>query len=408
MQLLSLGKRELIHRLMAIKPSRLLWLSVVFSIISTELIVVPMSIFFNGKVTYDFFITGVVCASLVSIIVSYLLINLINHLRESEKKIRTIFESATDSLIIIDMEGNIIDINRTAHERLGYTKDEMLSMNISVVDTPEFAAAVPKRINDLKKYGHSVFESEHRTKDGTSMLIEVNARTLDLGGKSVIFSIVHDITERKKAEKEKDTLLQEIHHRVKNNMQVISSLLNLQARNIKDERLLTIFEDCRNRIKAMALVHEELYQSKNLSEIDVKHYLAALLHGLSSSLRKNADIRLKATVDDMFFNIDTAIPCGMIITELVTNSFKHAFREQTEGEISIALQEENGNFHLTVKDNGAGLPKGFDAAKTSSLGLQLVHTLTGQLGGTIEIKSDHGTEAVIAFKEVRRGESKQE
>src|SRR5208337_4696120 len=112
MQLLLLGKRELIDRLIAIKPSRLLWLSVIFSIISTEIIVIPMSIFFNGKVICDYFITGVVCASLVSLIVCYLLIHLINKVREGEKEVRTIFESATDALFIIDMEGNIIDNNR--------------------------------------------------------------------------------------------------------------------------------------------------------------------------------------------------------------------------------------------------------------------------------------------------------
>ncbi len=285
MQLLSLGKRELVNKLITIKPTSLLWLSVVFSIISTEIIVVPMSIFFNGKVSYDYFVTGLVCASLVSMVVSYLLIHLISKLRGSEK--------------------------------------------------------------------------------------------------------------------EKDALLHEIHHRVKNNMQIILSLLSIQARNIEDKQLLAIFQDCQNRIKAMALVHEELYQSKNLSRIDVKHYLDALLQGLSSSLLKKADVRLKVTIDNIFFNIDTAIPCGLIITELVTNSFKHAFLEQVEGEISVVIRQENGTFILSVKDNGAGLPEGLDTSKTTSLGFQLVRGLTGQLGGTINIESDHGTETMIIFKELK-------
>ena len=197
-------------------------------------------------------------------------------------------------------------------------------------------------------------------------------------------------------------MLQEIHHRVKNNMQVISSLLSIQARNIEDKQLHAIFQDCQNRIRAMALIHEELYQSKNLSQIDVKHYLDALLHGLSSSLLKKADVRLKITIDDIFFNIDTAIPCGLIITELVTNSFKHAFREQREGEISVVIRQEDGTFTLIVKDNGAGLPEGLDTAEPTSLGFQLVRGLTGQLGGTIKIESDHGTETMIVFKEVKK------
>src|SRR5208337_2616008 len=358
MQLLPLGKRELFNKLISLKPSGLLWLAVVFSIISTEIIVIPLSIFFNGRLTYDFFVTGLVCASLVSLVVSYLLIHLINKVRDSEKEFRTIFESATDALFIIDMEGNIIDINRTAYSRLGYTKEEMLSMSISELDMQEAANTAPTRLEDVRRYGSGVFESAHRKKDGTSMPVEVNGMTIDFGGKSVIFSIVRDITERKKAEKDKDTLLQEIHHRVKNNMQIISSLLNIQARNIEDKQLLAIFQDCQNRIRAMALVHEELYHSKNLSKINVKHYLDALLQGLSSSLLKKADVRLIVTIDDIFFNIDTAIPCGLIVTELVTNSFKHAFHEQRQGEISVAIRQEDGTFTLSVKDNGAGLPEG--------------------------------------------------
>ncbi|HKN19424.1 MAG TPA: PAS domain S-box protein, partial [Dissulfurispiraceae bacterium] len=216
MQLLPLGKRELFNKLISLKPSGLLWLAVVFSIISTEIIVIPLSIFFNGRLTYDFFVTGLVCASLVSLVVSYLLIHLINKVRDSEKEFRTIFESATDALFIIDMEGNIIDINRTAYSRLGYTKEEMLSMSISELDMQEAANTAPTRLEDVRRYGSGVFESAHRKKDGTSMPVEVNGMTIDFGGKSVIFSIVRDITERKKAEKDKDTLLQEIHHRVKN------------------------------------------------------------------------------------------------------------------------------------------------------------------------------------------------
>jgi len=401
MQLLPLGKRELFNKLISLKPSGLLWLAVVFSIISTEIIVIPLSIFFNGRLTYDFFVTGLVCASLVSLVVSYLLIHLINKVRDSEKEFRTIFESATDALFIIDMEGNIIDINRTAYSRLGYTKEEMLSMSISELDMQEAANTAPTRLEDVRRYGSGVFESAHRKKDGTSMPVEVNGMTIDFGGKSVIFSIVRDITERKKAEKDKDTLLQEIHHRVKNNMQIISSLLNIQARNIEDKQLLAIFQDCQNRIRAMALVHEELYHSKNLSKINVKHYLDALLQGLSSSLLKKADVRLIVTIDDIFFNIDTAIPCGLIVTELVTNSFKHAFHEQRQGEISVAIRQEDGTFTLSVKDNGAGLPEGLDTEKTTSLGFQLVRGLTVQLGGTIKIGSDRGTETIIVFKEIK-------
>lgn len=182
-------------------------------------------------------------------------------------------------------------------------------------------------------------------------------------------------------------------------MQVISSMLNLQARTIDEPRMAAIFEDCQSRIRSMALVHEELYQSKNLSQIDIRHYINALLHGLASSVYKTTTVRFKVTVDDLFFNIDTAIPCGLIITELATNSFKHAFPKQAEGEIAIELHRKDDVYHLSIRDNGVGLPLGFDLAKTQSLGLQLIQSLARQLEGTVQMKSVHGTETAIVFKE---------
>ncbi|MBF0558757.1 MAG: PAS domain S-box protein [Nitrospirae bacterium] len=371
--------------------------------ISTELIVMPMSIYFHGRVTSDFFITGIVCASVVSLIVCYFLINLSGRVLAAQAKFKTLFESATDALFITDFTGKLIDINRTAYERLGYTREEMLSMSLKELDAPEAAKKVSRRIEKLQRYGHSVFESAHISKNGGIMPVEINARVMEYGGQKVIFGVARDISERKRAEKDKDTLLREIHHRVKNNMQVISSLLNIQARHIEDKQLLAIFQDCQNRIKAMALVHEELYQSNNLSRIDVKHYIGALLDGLASSLSRKPDVALTVTVDKIFFNIDTAIPCGLIITELVTNSFKHAFRKRERGEISVELRQDGGVFNLMVKDDGVGLPDGFDVENTASLGLQLVHTLAAQIGGTVEILSGRGTEARIVFEEVRSG-----
>jgi len=216
-----------------------------------------------------------------------------------------------------------------------------------------------------------------------------------------------DITERKRAEdqikaslEEKEVLLREIHHRVKNNLQIISSLLNLQSRYIKDKQVLHVFKESQNRIKSMALIHKKLYQSKDLARIDFAEYVRSLIADLFRSYKADYDlITLKINIDDVFLGIDTAIPCGLIINELVSNSLKYAFKGG-QGEIRIDLHsEKEGKFTLIVSDSGLGLPKDLDFRNTESLGLQLICTLVDQLQGTIGLDRTGGTKFKIAFTE---------
>ena len=198
--------------------------------------------------------------------------------------------------------------------------------------------------------------------------------------------------------------MKEIHHRVKNNMQVISSLIKLQSSYIKDQKYIEIFKESQNRIKAMALIHEKLYQSKDLVNIDFPEYVKNLVNGLIRSYRSGANtIGLKAEISDVDIGVDSAMPCGLIINELVSNSLKHAFPEGEGGEIKITMRSVNGSeIELIVSDNGVGFPEDIDFRKTDSLGLQLVSTLAeGQLHGTVELKSDKGTEFKIRFKEIK-------
>ena len=215
-----------------------------------------------------------------------------------------------------------------------------------------------------------------------------------------------EVAERKKAEekikaslREKEVLLKEIHHRVKNNMQVISSILNLQSKHIKDEQALKMFKNGQRRIRSMAMVHEKLYESDDLAGIDFAEYIQSTtsylfsLHGVADTVRLDIDIK------DILLGIDTAIPCGLIINELVSNSIKHAFGRGREGEILIKLySDEAGRNILMVKDNGAGFPKGLDFRKTESLGMQLVIMLVEQLGGAIELDRSKGTAFNITFE----------
>jgi two-component sensor histidine kinase len=197
---------------------------------------------------------------------------------------------------------------------------------------------------------------------------------------------------------EKDVLLKEIHHRVKNNMQIISSLLRLQSKEIQDEVTQKIFRVSQNRIRSIALIHETLYQSEDLGRIDFTRYVHKLATHLISIYRpEGQDIELDLKVKNVFLDINKAIPCGLIINELVSNSLKHGFPEGRPGEIHISLESKDGNYKLQVKDTGVGFPEHVDFMETQSLGLQIVNDLVMQLEGKIQLIRKGGTIFRVAF-----------
>ncbi len=198
---------------------------------------------------------------------------------------------------------------------------------------------------------------------------------------------------------EKDVLLREIHHRVKNNLQVISSLIGLQAAYIKDPEAYALFMESRNRINSMALVHKELYRSKDFSCVDFKEYAGGLVEKLNASLSRGKDITRRIEVEDLQFSIDTAIPCGLILNELVTNVLVHAFPDRTQGDLRVMMQRLDGTVRLAVTDNGVGLPDGFDPTQAESLGMQIVVTLTQQLRGTLRAENENGAGFYLEFQE---------
>ncbi len=204
--------------------------------------------------------------------------------------------------------------------------------------------------------------------------------------------------------KEKEVLLREIHHRVKNNMQVISSLLKLQSRNVKDKQQIEMLKESQNRIKAMALIHEKLYRSKDLANIDFNDYIKNLVNDLFLSYKvSTGKVALKMNIETVSFGIDTAIPCGLIVNELVSNSLKYAFPKGKDGEIKISLRTlEEGDIELIVSDNGVSIPKDLDFRNTESLGLRLITNLAEkQLQGKVELNRNKGTEFQIKFKETK-------
>lgn len=201
---------------------------------------------------------------------------------------------------------------------------------------------------------------------------------------------------------EKDVLLKEIHHRVKNNMQVISSLLNLQSRHINDPNVLEMFKESQRRIRSMALIHERLYQSSDLSRIEFSQYLLNLATHLFQSCKVDSNrIRLTMDAEEVFLNINTAIPCGLIVNELVSNALKHGFPDGRSGEVAVELHNIEGDgYMLRVRDDGVGFPEGLDFRRTETLGMQIIVTLVSQIEGRLELQRQGGTTFTLEFIEI--------
>ena len=255
----------------------------------------------------------------------------------------------------------------------------------------------------LEDHFHNLTDEVVLSREELEMRVE--KRTDELAKANAF--LTEEIARRARAEeqvqaslKEKGVLLQEIHHRVKNNMTVITSLLWLQSKKIKDEQYKDIFINSINRIKSMALIHEKLYRSDDFAKVNFEDYLKEMLKNMLMSYGLNPHkVALITEVENVSLRIDTAIPCGLIINELVSNSLKYAFPEDREGEIKVAIHLNNsGKVEVTVSDNGLGIPENLDFRNTDSLGLNLVNTLTSQLEGKIELNRETGTEFRITFR----------
>jgi PAS domain S-box-containing protein len=292
-------------------------------------------------------------------------------------------------------------VGKPAVEIIGKTDSEYY-------ENPAIGQAL--RENDLRvmESGRSQsMEEVAGTSDGYRIFLSSKAPYRNESGEVIgIIGISHDITERKQAEekiraslKEKEVLLKEIHHRVKNNLQIVSSLLYLQAAKTEHPGAVSALKESRARVKSMALIHERLYQSPNLASVDMGGYTRNLVFDLYHSYRtQESSVRLTTNIEDITLGITEAIPCGLIINELISNALKHAFPEGREGEITIELVKEGANrTTLTVSDNGIGFPEQVDWLNSPSLGLTLINSLVGQLEGTIELDRRGGTTFTIRF-----------
>ncbi|MFP4642546.1 MAG: sensor histidine kinase [Dehalococcoidia bacterium] len=336
-------------------------------------------------------------------------------LEESEAKYRLLSEDLRDVIFVEDMTLTPTYINSAAERLFGYSVQELMHLEKSRYMMTEsynkslafFQKYVSVAQSDPTFDEPPLMENEYVRKDGSTFWGELKVRFLRDAAGNLVGSqgILRDITERKQAEQqlrdslnEKETLLREIHHRVKNNLQIVSSLLRRQGRQTQDETLRQMLKESENRVLSMSLIHEKLYHSENLAAINFREFIRSVSHSLFRSYGA-ANVALKPDIEDLQLPIHTAIPCGMMVNELVSNALKHAFLEGQRGEIAIALHRiGDSEVELVVRDNGVGMPEDIDIWNTETLGMDLVTMLAEkQLHGKLELDRSQGTEFRIRF-----------
>jgi PAS domain S-box-containing protein len=331
-------------------------------------------------------------------------------LRESEERYRALYNQAYIGIAKVGLDGKFLEVNQQFSNITGYEHIELLQKTFIDITHPE---DIDMSNNVLDKFINGKidkisFEKRYIHKNGHTLHISVTiALVKSIKGKPDYFvSVFQDISERKEAEdalinslKEKEILLKEIHHRVKNNLQVISSILNLQTSYVQDSKTLQILQESQNRIKSMSFIHENLYQASNFSRIDFSAYINNLSKNLLYSYQiSNAHIDLILDLDKVFLDIDTAIPCGLILNELITNAIKYGFKDRNNGKLEICVKEKNKNIKIVIADDGIGLPENFNMNETNTLGLQLVNALAEQIESKLHYEtSKNGTKFIISF-----------
>ncbi len=349
-------------------------------------------------------------------------------LRESESKFRGVVENSLDGIVVTDEQGRVTHWNRGAEQIFGLLEEEVVGEPLYEIQlkatpeaalTPELRQTVRKRLDDFFQFGKAPwlnrkYETKIQLQNGAYKTIESLAFSIPTKKGVILAAVIRDVTERIKAKQalqhsleEKELLLREIHHRVKNNLQIVSSLLRLQANGVSQAGTAQILLESQNRIRTMGLIHEKLYRSTDLARIRFTEYARSLVEEISRAyqigLRK---IRFSVEGGKIALNVSQAIACGLILNELVTNSIKYAFPEtffrakNRTPEISVRLSKLAGKaYQLRISDNGVGMPPDFDWNRPTALGLRLVKILAeDQLQGTVTMHSNSGTHFVVRFK----------
>ena len=331
-------------------------------------------------------------------------------LRQSEEWFRSMFEKHKAIMLLIEPEtGAIVDANPAAASFYGHERSRLKTMHIQDINTLPAESVASLRERTVEEgLGNYIFQ--HRLAGGATRWVEVNSTAIDIHGRKILFSIINDITEKRNAQdaleqalREKELLMKEVHHRVKNNMTIISSLLSLQFDKVSDAEARRILEESSNRIISMQMIYDRLYRSDNPAFLGVKDYLTDLVSGLFKTYNTHSErINLELDIEEFNIEVGKMVSCGLIINELVSNCLKYAFPENRPGNVRVTVGRDTGQnpenkVNILVSDNGVGVPDNFDIRNTSSFGLKLVGLLVKQLNGSMALDKGQGTAIGISF-----------
>jgi two-component sensor histidine kinase len=314
----------------------------------------------------------------------------------SLKRFRNLLDQGADGIVLAELpEGKIVDMNNAA--------SAFFTSSPSLLSLPGAPPSMEQFVKgELRSLRFSFRKSQPKT--GRDSFFDFTGKKVFLGSRPYLVITIHDITEKEELRaqleeslKEKEVLLKEVHHRVKNNLQIIISLLNLNAASHRSAASASLVNEMLGRIHAIALVHEQLYQSKQMHNINMNEYLTDLIHQLSGMLGSKSEIRIDMNIEEISSTIDRAVPLGLILNELITNSYKHAFKGLSKGKISLSLRRDKDNIVFSFSNDGHPFPSGFNPEDSAGLGMALISGLTKQIGGSLEFKGDRGAQFTITL-----------
>ena len=323
-------------------------------------------------------------------------------LRETFNFLQSVLQTTRDGYWVVNDRGRILDVNSAYCEMTGYGREEVLKMSINDIDIIEDSEETAARLRRIVANGHEAFQTRQRRKDGSIFDAEVSASFLDLGAGHFV-SFCRDVTEQKRSQemiknqlKEKEVLLKEVHHRIKNNIASIASLLRLQADSIENAGSRHILNDALGRVESMRIIYDRLLLSDDYREASVKNYLEDLVSAVGI-FPENIKITLITEIEDLSFSVKHLFALGTIVNELVTNSMKYAFSDRKAGAITVTLAKNGGVVALSVHDDGRGLPENFDSGESAGFGLMLVNLFVQQLKGVLSVENRNGALFTITF-----------
>lgn len=343
--------------------------------------------------------------------------NVIHHVADTipadnaDQRFERVVEYAPNAMILISADGLMEMVNAQTETIFGYARTELLGQPIEMLVPERFRLGHPALRGSFAQNpnprpmgpGRDLFALR---KDGSEFPVEIGLNPIKSGGRHQILAAISDISERKHREeqiarslREKETLLSEVHHRVKNNLQIVHSLLDMQTANVEDKQARDALVDSCNRVRSMAQIHQSLYQSEDIAKVDFANFCEGLISSLFAAYNIDIErIRVVTKLAEVELAIDQAVPCGLIANELISNALKHAFPGGHCGEIHVATRKDEKDIvELSVSDTGRGLPSGFQIGQDNGLGLQLIELLVDQIGGTLCIETSKATTFTITF-----------